>query len=136
MDTRLFLPAAWLGDAYATRRTQCRVPQEVTLQSKPQLAAAMLQAIVHDGLLPFKDVVVDGLYGQSPDFLDAVDACIGVTTFVAMPSETRCWLPRPQTEDRTYIYQGDVRSKRVVRAPNAAPDSVAALAARLPASRW
>jgi len=52
VDKRLFLPDVWFGDAYATRRTTCRVPQELTFQSKPQLAAAMLQAIVHEGLLP------------------------------------------------------------------------------------
>jgi hypothetical protein len=136
VDKRLFLPEAWFGDAYATRRTTCRVPQELTLQSKPQLAAAMLQAIVHEGLLPFKYVVADCLYGNSPDFLDAVDACVGVTTFVAIPSETRCWLQRPQTEDKTSTYKGDVRANRVVVVPHNAPSSVAALAANLPPSRW
>jgi SRSO17 transposase len=136
VDKRLFLPEAWLTDASAARRVRCNVPPEVTFQSKPQLAATMLQAIVHAGLLPFKYVVADCLYGNSPDFLDAVDACVGVTTFVAIPSETRCWLQRPQTEDKTYTYKGDVRSKRVMLAPNNAPSSVAALAARLPASHW
>jgi hypothetical protein len=63
-----------------------------------------------------------------------VDICVGVTTFVAMPSETRCWLQRPRTEDTTSTYKGDVRSKRVVVAPTTAPRSVAAVAASLPAS--
>ena len=96
----------------------------------------MLQAIVHEGLLPFKYVVADCLYGNSPDFPDAVDACVGVTTFVAIPSETRCGLQRPQTEDKTYTYPGDVRAKRVLVAPHNAPSSVAALAASLPVSHW
>jgi SRSO17 transposase len=100
------------------------------------LAAAMVQAIAHEGLLPFKYVVADGLYGQSPDFLDAVDACVGVTTFVAIPADTRCWLQRPRTEDRTYTYKGDVRVKRVAVASTHPPSSVAALAAGLPASSW
>ena len=96
----------------------------------------MLQAIAHEALLPFKYVVADCLYGNSPDFLAAVDACVGVTTFVAIPSETRCWLQRPQTESKTYTYKGDVRAKRVVAAATHAPRSVAALAASLPASSW
>jgi len=41
VDKRLFLPERWLTDAYAARRTQCNVPVDLTLQSKPQLAAAM-----------------------------------------------------------------------------------------------
>jgi SRSO17 transposase len=136
VDKRLFLPEGWFTEAYAARRTKCRVPPEVTFQSKPQLAATMVQAIVRGGLLPFKYVVADCLYGNSPDFLDAVDACVGVTTFVAIPADTRCWLQCPRTEDKTYIYKGDVRAKRVVVAPHNAPRSVAAVAASLPASSW
>jgi SRSO17 transposase len=136
VDKRLFLPEVWFTEAYAARRAQCRVPQELSFQSKPQLAATMLQAIVREGLLPFKYVVADCLYGQSPDFLDAVDACVGVTTLVAIPADTRCWLQRPRTEDRTYLYKGDTRSKRVVVAPHSAPSSVAAVAASLPMSSW
>jgi SRSO17 transposase len=135
VDQRLFLPEAWFTDAYAARRTRCNVPTALTFQSKPQLAAAMVQAIAHEGLLPFKYVVADCLYGQSPDFLDALDACVGVTTFVAIPADTRCWLQRPRTEDRTYTYKGDVRVKRVAVA-STPPSSVAALAACLPASSW
>src|SRR5438552_15653357 len=96
----------------------------------------MLQAIVRAGLLPFKYVVADCLYGNRPDFLEAVDACVGVTTFVAIPSETRCWRQRPRTEDKTYIYKGEARSKRVVVNPEHAPRTVATLAANLPASCW
>jgi DDE superfamily endonuclease len=136
VDQRLFLPEAWFTDAYAARRTRCNVPTALTFQSKPQLAAAMVQAIAHEGLLPFKYVVADCLYGQSPDFLDAMDACVGVTTFVAIPADTRCWLQRPRTEDRTYTYKGDVRVKRVAVASTNTPSSVAALAACLPAASW
>jgi SRSO17 transposase len=136
VDKRVFLPGVWFTEAYAARRAKCKVPPEATFQSKPQLAAAMLQAIVRGGLLPFKYVVADCLYGNSPDFLDAVDAWVGVTTFVAIPSETRCWIQRPRTEDKTYIYKGDVRSKRVIVAPHSAPSSVAAVAASLPMSSW
>ena len=102
VDKRLFLPEAWWTDAYAARRVRCQVPAELTFQSKPQLAAAMLQAIAHERLLPFKYVVADCLYGNSPDFLAAVDACVGGMTFVAIPSETRCWRQRPCIEDKTY----------------------------------
>src|SRR2546421_8332106 len=114
VDKRLFLPEIWLSETYAARRTKCNIPDTLTFQSKPQLAAAMLQAMAHERLLPFKYVVADCRYGHSPDFLDAVDACVGVTTFVAIPSETRCWLQRPCTEGKTYTYKGAVRSKRVV----------------------
>lgn len=136
LDKRLFLPEVWFSEAYAKRRATCQVPQNLAFHRKPQLAAAMLQAISEEGLVPFKYVVADCLYGNSPAFLDAVDACVGVTALVAIPSETRCWLQRPQTEDKTYKYKGEVRSKRVVVASAPEPSTVAALAASLPASSW
>jgi SRSO17 transposase len=135
VDKRLFLPEAWFTEAYAARRTRCNVPKELAFQSKPQLAA-MLQRIAHEGLLPFKYVVADCLYGNSPDFLDAVDTCVGVTTFIAIPADTRCWLQAPRTKEQADRYKGEVRSKRVVVVSDNAPRSVAAVAASLPASRW
>jgi SRSO17 transposase len=136
VDKRLFLPEVWCTDAYAARRTQCNVPAELTFQSKPELAAAMLEAIAHEGLLPFRYIVADCLYGNSPAFLDAVDACVGRTALVAVPSETRCWLQRPRTEDKRYRYKGEARSQRVVVDLDSAPSTVAALAARLPTASW
>jgi SRSO17 transposase len=135
VDKRLFLPEVWWSDAYAARRTKCHVPDELTFQSTPQLAAAMLAAMAHEGLLPFKYIVADCLYGQSPTFLDAIDACVGSTALVAIPSETRCWLQRPRTEAKSYRYKGEARVKRVV-APDSAPSMVATVAARLPAASW
>jgi SRSO17 transposase len=136
VDKRLFLPEVWWTEAYATRRTRCTVPAELTLQSKPQWAAAMFGAITREGLLPCKYIVADCLYGQSPDFLDAVDACVGITALVAIPSETRGWLQRPQTEETSYRYKGGARTKRVVVAPDSAPSTVATMAVKLPASSW
>jgi SRSO17 transposase len=136
VDKRLFLPEGWWTDAYAARRTRCNVPAALTLQSKPQLAAAMLEAIAHEGLLPFKYIVADCLYGNSPTFLDAVDACVGRTALVAIPSETRCWLQRPPTADKRYRYKGEAHAKRVVVDPDSAPSMVATVAASLPAARW
>jgi SRSO17 transposase len=136
VDKRLFLPEDWFTDTHAARRAACKVPKALTFQTKPQLAAAMLQAMAHEGLLPFKYLVADCLYGNSPDFLEAIDACVGVTALVAIPSETRCWFQRPQTAEHTYRYKGEARAKRVV--VDTVPDActVAAVAAHLPASRW
>jgi hypothetical protein len=52
VDKRWFLPAAWCPDASAARRTKCQVPEARRGQSNPQWAAAMWQAMAHEGLLP------------------------------------------------------------------------------------
>ncbi len=136
LDKRLFMPEVWFSDAYAERRANCHVPKEVGFQSKAQLAAAMMRALSLAGRVPFKYVVVDGLYGNSPDLLDALDTGVGVTALAAIPGDTRCWLHAPGTEDKTYSYKGTVRSKRAVVASAPTPSIVAALAASLPASSW
>jgi SRSO17 transposase len=61
VDKRLFLPEPWFSDAYTARRTTCKLPDEVGWQSKPQLAAAMVQALYRASVLPFKYIVADCL---------------------------------------------------------------------------
>jgi len=95
------MPAGrWFGGAYAMHRIKGNVPAEMTFHTKPQLPAAMLQAIAHEGLLPFKYIVVDYLYGNSPDFLDTVDACVGVTACVAFLRTPAAGFNAPESKTR------------------------------------
>src|SRR5438067_2522451 len=89
VDKRLFLPEQWWSDAYASRRAQCAVPKEVVFQTKPQLAAAMVRCLHESGTLPCRYMTADCLYGNSPEFWAACEACVGTVAFVAVPEETR-----------------------------------------------
>ena len=64
MDKRLFLPEAWFDDDHAERRAACRVPKETLFQSKPELAAQMLRAIRSEGVLVFRYIGADSVYGM------------------------------------------------------------------------
>jgi SRSO17 transposase len=79
VDQQLFLPGPWCTEAYVERRTKCQVPMNLAFQAKPQLAGAMVRTLFQEGVLPFKYVVADCLYGNSADFLADVEACRGVT---------------------------------------------------------
>jgi SRSO17 transposase len=136
VDKRLFLPEPWFTNAYTARRTNCKVPTEVTWQSKPQLAAAMVRALHEAGVLSFKYIVADGLYGNSPDFWAACEACVGTVAFVATPVDTRGWLEPLATTMHTYTYRGESRTQRRPTASAPAPDTVAALAQAIPATFW
>jgi SRSO17 transposase len=136
VDKRLFIPEAWFGENYSERRVKCDVPDEVAFQSKPQLAVEMLRIIRSEGRLPFKYVVADCLYGNSPTFLDALDACVGVTALVSIPAESRCWLQRPATLEKTYTYKGEVRTKRVLAPSAKVALTVEALAQSLSPHVW
>ena len=88
VDHRLFLPEVWFGPAYATRRAKCQVPDERRLQTKPQWAAAMLQRLRQEEILPFRYIVADSVYGNSPDFLAAIDACVGAVSYTHLTLPT------------------------------------------------
>jgi SRSO17 transposase len=136
VDQRLFLPESWFDADHAERRAKCRVPQDVTFYSKPALAADMLRTIQDQGLLPFRYIAGDSIYGNSPVFLDAMEACVGSIYMVGISSETRCWLKRPQTQLHTYRYGGETHPQRVVAPSSPAPKSVATLAQSLRPHVW
>jgi SRSO17 transposase len=101
-DKRLFLPAAWFDDDHAERRAKCRIPKATRFQSKPELAAQMWLAIRSEGVLPFRYIGADRVYGNSPVFLEAMDACVGTVYLVGISSETQCWLQCPVTQEQPY----------------------------------
>src|SRR5215831_17571241 len=135
VDKRLFLPEPWLTDAYPARRTKCKVPDEVVWQSRPQLADAMVQALHQGGILPFKYIVADCLYGNSPDFWEACEACVGTVAFVATPADTRGWLQPLAPTTHTSTSKGKQRTKRAV-VTETPPSTVAELAHAMPATFW
>ena len=61
---------------------------------------------------------------------------MGTTALVALSSETRWWPQRPAPQEQPYRYQGEERMKRPLRPSASAPQSVAAVAATLPAWPW
>ena len=65
VDKRLFIPEQWFRDDYAARRAKCSLPEDLTFQSKPQLAAAMVRDLYDEGALSFRAIVADCLYGNT-----------------------------------------------------------------------
>jgi SRSO17 transposase len=107
VDTRLFLPEQWFSEAYAPSRTKCAVPRDRAFQTKPQLAAEMVRTFQQAGVWPFRYIVADCLYGNSPDFWAACEACVGTVACVAVPEDTRRWLQPLATRTSTYRYRGE-----------------------------
>jgi SRSO17 transposase len=134
--TRLFLPAPWLTDAYAARRTTGKGPDDLTFRTKPQLAVAILRDLHHEAWLAFKYMVAACLYGNSPEFLEAAEPCGGKISLVSMPSATRCWVQGPVTQPKRYKYTGEARAKRVVCPTEKASLAVAVLAKSIHDCFW
>jgi SRSO17 transposase len=136
IDKQLFIPKKWFTDDYRHRRKKCKLPEDTVFRTKPQLAVHMLDAIVKENVLPFKYVLADSLYGISPEFIGAVEALTGKTYFVSVPIDTLCWLKRPTTITREYVWGGKTRTKTVLVDPNSKPISVEELAKNINDYFW
>jgi SRSO17 transposase len=136
LDRRLFIPEKWFTDEYAARRKKCNFPETLKFKTKPQLAAEMFRELEKQDELPFKFVVADSLYGSSPEFIEAVENCVGVTYFVSIPHDTLCWLKQPITRKKLYKYKGEIRSKLVVEQTEDKPISVKTVAENINDYFW
>lgn len=107
VSARLYLPESWITDD--TRRKRTRVPGQISQQTKPEIALALLDQAQSWGV-PIQAVVVDAGYGDNPNFLAGLDerqmpyVCAVESTFgdflhlslKSRPWTTRCHQTIPQ----------------------------------------
>jgi SRSO17 transposase len=128
IDKRLFIPEKWFTDEFKEKREKCKVPESLIFKTKPQLAVEMLEKLNAENILPYKYILADSLYGTSPDFIQAAEKITGVTYFVAVPSETLCWLRMPVVREKQYKYKGEIRTKQILEDTEKKPISIDVLA--------
>lgn len=122
---RLFLPQSWIDDA--PRRQQTGVPAAVRFQSKPEMAAEMIEAAVADGVPP-ACVLGDNLYGQASALRRRLRAAGLEYCFQIAPSQLKGWGKAPGLE------KGRTRWRRAETAAAAVP--LTALVHAIPAAAW
>ena len=128
LDKRLFIPEKWFNDDYEVRRNKCKIPENLEFKTKPQLAVETFHDLQEQKSLPYKYVLADSLYGNSPEFIDAVEKCANLIYFVSIPSDTLCWLKRPITRKKKCKYKGKVHSKEILEKAEKKPISFETLA--------
>lgn len=136
LDKRLFIPEKWFTDDYEERRNKCKFPVDVEFKTKPQLAVEMFKDLQRQKVIPYKYVLADSLYGNSPEFIDAIEKCTSLTYFVGIPSDTLCWLKRPITRKKEYKYKGKVHTKEVLEKTDKKPISFDTLAKNMNNYFW
>lgn len=72
VDRRLYMPEPWFSEGYAKLRKQCAVPEELTFQTKNQLASNMLQSVASSGYFPFRWIGCDAAFGCDRGFLESL----------------------------------------------------------------
>src|ERR1700726_4758528 len=68
--TRLYLPKEWACDP--ARREKAKVPEDIALQTKPEIALALLDHAKELGIR-HAAVTADGDYGDNPNFLTGLE---------------------------------------------------------------
>ena len=112
VDKRLYIPEQWFSDDYLEKREKCKLPDNIKFKTKPQLAAEMLTDLAEKKQMPFRYVLADSVYTNSPEFIETVESLVGVTYLLQVPEDTPCWLKQPATIEKTYTYRGQERTKK------------------------
>jgi len=136
IDKRLFIPEKWFLPEYKERREKCKLPEDIEFKSKPQLAVDMLKEIAEQEILPFRYILGDSIYGQSPEFIEAADSLINVTYMVQMKEDTLCWLKKPVVIEKTYSYKGKKRTKKTLSDQSKKPISFKNIAKNMNNTFW
>jgi SRSO17 transposase len=131
VSARLYLPESWITDQ--ERRKQTHVPEEITEQTKPEIALELLDRARAWGML-IQAVVVDAGYGDNPHFLHGLDErrvpyiCAVESTFgVRLPREVQA------SANEALVYRGRGQPRK----PRPAPlYTVKELIEAQPASAW
>jgi SRSO17 transposase len=147
LDRRLYLPACWFTPEYRGRWEACRIPPDTPFQTKPELAAELVEAAMAHGDLRARWVVCDEGYGNDPAMLDRF-AALGLWYLAEVPRDTHVWPlvePDGQTArsrpERWVPPQKPSRKGPVPQRERLAPTSppkvvLDAYAAQIPSDRW
>jgi SRSO17 transposase len=107
------------------------VPPEVVFETKPRIAARLLERTRQHGRAPFAWITADEAYGQNGEFLDALEAA-RQPYVVEVPVTTTVWTEDPAGQVPPYIGRG----RRPSQASREAVRSVKQVEAALPADAW
>jgi SRSO17 transposase len=133
LDHQLYLPEDWCEPTKACRdrRQRVHIPEAVSFQTKPQIAAGLIRQTVALGLVSLDWITADEAYGQNGEFLDEVER-LELRYVVEVPVTTTVWAEDPAGCVPAYGGRGRVPT----RPSRAAVASVAAVVSGLDRRAW
>jgi len=126
----LYLPQEWCVDD--ERRRRAKIPASVVFKTKPQLASALVER-ASGWELPAAPLLADCAYGDDTAFRTRLQA-LELEYVVAVSAQISVY--GPETTFSVPERNGSVGRRRSVARPDRKPESVRALAARLPRRAW
>ncbi|WP_119680771.1 IS701 family transposase [Indioceanicola profundi] len=129
---QLYLPEAWAGDH--ERRAKAGVPEEISFQTKPQIALAQIRTAVQSGV-PLAPVLMDAGYGTDTDLRTGITE-LGLAYVAGVQSSLTVWPPGTGPLPAK-PWSGKGRPPKLVRRdPNHKPVDVKTLAQSLASGAW
>jgi SRSO17 transposase len=126
----LYLPEEWCADP--KRRRKAKIPDDVGFHTKPQLAALLCERAA-GWVVSAVPILADSAYGDDTGFRTRLDA--GALDYVVAVSPN-VGVYGPETSFTVPERTGQRGRPASVPRPDRAPESVRALARRLPAEEW
>jgi len=127
---RLYLPEEWCDDLL--RRRKAKIPDEICFQTKPALAAGVCEEAA-GWEIPIAPILADCAYGDDTRFRSKLHAQ-QLEYLLAVSAQISVY--GPETTFAVPERNGTVGRGRSVARPDRKPESVRALAQRLPARAW
>lgn len=112
IDKRLFLPQTWFEEDFQKRREKCGIPEELSFKTKPQLACEMLKELRASNQFIFKYVLGDTLYGNSPEFISAIEEEEEFIYFVSVPENTQFWLTQDELLKEKPLFKKEAKARK------------------------
>ena len=133
LDHQLYLPESWCADTEACRdrREKVHIPEAITFQTKPRIAADLIRQTVALDVVPLSWITADEEYGKNGGFLDEVER-LELRYVVEVPVTTTVWTEDPASCVPPYGGLGRVPT----RPSRAAVATVAAVASGLGGGSW
>ena len=126
----LYLPEEWCEDR--ERRQKAKIGAGVVFETKPRLAAGLCEQAA-GWEVPAAPILADSAYGDDTAFRTNLHDS-GLEYVVAVRAETSVY--GPETSFAVPERKGTVGRPRIVARPDRGPESLRALAERLPARAW
>jgi SRSO17 transposase len=123
---QLYMPQEWFSPAYAKRRKDNLVPEDLPFQTKPQIALSLIQKIMEKKLLAAQWIGCDATFGSDPAFLASLPKELYYLANIR--SNTQVFLRKPKVGLPLYSGRGRRPKKLKVRRGQPQPKTVAQIA--------
>jgi SRSO17 transposase len=133
LTSRLYLPEIWFSPAYAQRRKDNLVPQDLTFQTKIEIALALIHRVARTKLFPARWIGCDASFGSDAHFLKSLPE--GCYYFADVRSNAQVFIQKPKVRLPAYSGRGQ-KPKRPQLVPGQSQPQTVAMLARSGKCHW